>query len=99
MTIVKGHPTSQGWTALQTQRMPGLTKMMCARYVDCALVLSVWKYDSKAREAGNVDVDWEMTLEVVLEHHAIATFNTVYLDGMRDQLTALLPDPRKGKAP
>lgn len=85
---MKGHPTSQGWTALQTYRMPQLTKMICARYVDRALVLSVWKYNNKARDEGTV-VDWEMTLEVILEHHAVATLNTVYLDGMRDQLNAL----------
>ena len=85
---MKGHPTSQGWTALQTYRMPKLTKMICARYVDRALVLSVWKYDNKAREEGT-PVDWEMALEVILEHHAVATLNTVYLDGMRDQLDAL----------
>ena len=84
---MKGHPTSQGWTALQTYRMPQLTKMICARYVDRALVLSFWKYDSKARDEG-VHVDWEMTLEIILEHHAVSTLNAVYLEGLHDQLKA-----------
>ena len=87
---MKGHPTSQGWTALQTYRAPQLTRMICARYLDRQLVLSFWKYDNKASEEGT-PVDWEMTLEVILEHHAVATLNTVYLDGMRDQLDALAP--------
>ena len=91
---MKGHPTSQGWTALQTYRMPQLTKLICARYVDRALVLSFWKYDSKAREEG-MSVDWEMTIEIILEHHAVATLNTVYLDGMRDQLDDLASAARK----
>ena len=99
---MKGHPTSQGWTALQTYRAPQLTRMICARYLDRRLVLSFWQYDNQARDKGT-SVDWEMTLEVtlevILEHHAVATLNTVYLDGMRDQLDALAPATGKSPLP
>jgi hypothetical protein len=91
---MKGHPTSQGWTALQTYRTPQLTRMVCARYLDRKLVLSFWKYDNKANDAG-ASVDWEMTREIILEHHAVAALNTVYLDGMRNQLDALALSPAK----
>lgn len=93
---MKGHPTSQGWTTLHTVRGSGLTRMACARYSDRQIVLSFWKYDTAKRESGDASVDWEMTHEIMLPHHAVAKIISVYMDGMingmREQIGALLPE-------
>ena len=86
---MKDHPSSQGWTTLQTVRTPELTRIVCARYLDCHVTLSFWMYDTKKREQGEA-VEWEMTNEIILQHHAVVTLNSVYLDGMRGHLNALM---------
>lgn len=90
---MKGHPTSQGWTLLQTFRMPELTRSVCARYADRQLYLSFWKYDTKRQDRGE-SVDWEMTHEIVLQHHAVVKLSSVYMDGMLDQLATMLSDDK-----
>ena len=85
---MKDHPSSQGWTTLQTVRTPERTRIVCASYVDCHVTSSFWMYDTKKHEQGEA-VEWEMTNEIVLQHHAVVTLNSVYLDGMRGHLNAL----------
>jgi hypothetical protein len=84
---MKDHPSSEGWATLQTVRTPELTRIVCARYFDCHITLSFWKYDTKKREQGE-HVGWELTSEIILQHHAIVNLNSVYLDGMLNQLNA-----------
>jgi len=92
--VMSGHPSSEGWTTLQTFRTPELTRCICARYFDCHIALSFWMYDTKKQAEGE-PVGWEMTQEIILQHHAVVTLNSVYLDGMRDQLNALTTDLNK----
>jgi len=91
---VKGHPVGQGWVLLQTYRTSDLPRSICVRYSDRQLILSFWKYDTRKRESGDASVDWEMTLEVMLPHHAVVKLNSVYTDGMLAQLSEHL-DPGK----
>jgi hypothetical protein len=85
----QGHPSSRGWTTLQTVRTHLCTKLLSAQYRDGHLWISTWTWDTASKERG-LDVQWEMKLELQLEHHAVVTLGSVYADGMCDHLRSLL---------
>lgn len=90
MTRDQGHPSSRGWTTLQTVRTDECTKLLSAQYRDGHLWISTWTWDTAAKNRG-LSVEWEMRLELRLTHEAVVTLGSVYSDGMRAHLRSLQP--------
>jgi hypothetical protein len=83
-----GHPSSRGWTTLQTVRTEACTKTLAARYREGQLWISTWSWDTAAANRG-LDVDWQMQLELKLDHNAVITLGRVYSDGLHDHVQSL----------